>query len=153
GQIAGTPVVYFGSPIDSLGIFLWTDGNLISIARQGDSLPGGGHVSSASFRPGNYDVNDSGDVAFNAALDTGEQGVYQWSHGTLTLLAKTGTVIPGVGTIAGMDWFGEGLPSGGININDRGQVMFGATLAEGGGALLLATATGGGSSAITAAPI
>jgi hypothetical protein len=70
--------------------------------------------------------------------------VYVWSHGSLTLVAKTGAVVPGVGTIAGMDQVGKGLPSSGVDINDKGQVAFGVTLTSGGGALLLATPGGEG---------
>jgi hypothetical protein len=142
---------------DSQALFLYSEGRLIAIARQGDSLPGGGHLVSASFNPGNYDLNDNGDVAFNALLDTGAEGVYLWSHGALTLVAKTGTVVPGVGTVASLDQYGSGLPTGYVHLNDHGQVAFGAVLTNGGVALLLATpgSTGasvpGGNSAAAAA--
>jgi len=136
-------------PVDSQAIFLWSDGKLIAIARQGDSVPGG-HIVSASFRAGNYDLNDNGDVAFNALLDTGDEAVYVWSHGAITLVAKTGTVVPGVGTITSLDQYGEGLPNGFVALNDRGQVAFAVTLESGGGALLLATPGGKGSSDVAA---
>ena len=52
-------------------------------------------------------VNNAGEVVFNATLDTDDNaddlpdtGLYVWSHGSLRLVARTGTVIPGVGTIA-----------------------------------------------------
>src|SRR5262249_21215024 len=95
--------------------------------------------------PGNYSLNNKGDVAFNALLDNGDEGVYVWSHGSLTLVAKTGAMVPGVGTIAGMDQVGRGLPSSYVDINDKGQVAFGVTLTNGGGALLLAPPGGEGS--------
>jgi hypothetical protein len=42
-----------------------------------------------------------------------DTGAYVWSHGTLHLVARTGTVIPGVGTIS---YLGEFLNlSGGTN--------------------------------------
>jgi hypothetical protein len=142
--LAGTSVPVNGSTADSQAIFLWSDGRLISIARQGDAMPGGGHLVSAAFNPGMYDINSNGDVAFNALLDTGEEGVFLWSHGSLSLLAKTGTVIPGVGTIASLDQYGTGLPNGYVQINDPGQVAFAAVLTDGTVALLLATPTGQG---------
>jgi hypothetical protein len=140
--LQGTSILFNGSPADSQAIFLYTDGKLISIARQGDAVPGGAHIVSASLNPGNYDLNNNGDVAFNALLDTGDEGVFLWSHGALSLVAKTGTVVPGVGTIASLDQYGTGLPNGYVHLNDRGQVAFGVTLTDGGGALLLATPTG-----------
>jgi hypothetical protein len=134
-----TGVVIGGLPVDSQAIFLWSHGKLISIARQGDSMPGGGKLVSASFNPGNYALNERGDVAFNALLDNGKEGVFLWSHGSLTLVAETGTVIPGVGTIASLDEYGTGLPNSWVAFNDRGQVAFSAVLTNGGVDLLLAT--------------
>jgi hypothetical protein len=139
-----------GVPADSQAIFLWSGGELLSIARQGDAMPGGGHLVSASFNPGNYDLNNSGDVAFNALLDNGKEGVFLWSHGSLTLVAETGTVIPGVGTIASLDQYGTGLPNGLVSLNDRGQVAFTAVLTDGGVVLLMATPGGEGNSDVPA---
>jgi hypothetical protein len=140
--LAGTSVPFNGSTTDSQAIFLWSDGRLISIARQGDAMPGGGHLVSAAFNPGDYDINSNGDVAFNALLDTGEEGIFLWSHGSLSLVAKTGTVIPGVGTISSLDQYGTGLPNGYVHINDPGQLAFGVVLTDGNIALLLASPTG-----------
>jgi hypothetical protein len=56
------------------------------------------------------------------------------SGGKLRLVARTGTVIPGVGTLAqfinGNGIF-SGETSGGCVINNRGQVLFGAILSDG----------------------
>src|SRR5262249_14447167 len=142
--LAATSVPFNGSTTDSQAIFLWSAGQLISIARQGDAMPGGGHLVSAAFNPGDYDINSQGDIAFNALLDTGDEGVFLWSHGSLSLVAKTGTVIPGVGTIASLDQYGTGLPNGYVHINDPGQVAFAAVLTDGNVALLLATPPGQG---------
>jgi hypothetical protein len=76
--LRGTSALAFGSPADSQGIFLYTNGELISIARQGDSVPGG-HIVTASFQAGNYDLNNNGEVAFSALLDTGDTAAYLWS--------------------------------------------------------------------------
>ena len=87
---------------------------------------------------------------FNALLDNGDEGLYVFSHGSLSLVAKTGTVIPGVGKIAALDFFSLGVPSSFARINNRGQVAFGAALTNGGGALLLATPGGTGNSEVAA---
>jgi hypothetical protein len=96
-------------------------------------------------------VNNAGDVVFNAALDTHNEdgvpdtGLYVWSHGSPRLVARTGTVIPSVGTIARLGTIvptveGPNVgPNSGANNNDRGQVVFGATLTDGRGVLLVAT--------------
>ncbi len=101
-------------------------------------MPGGGTFVSGSFFVSNYGINNPGNVVFNCTLSTGQQGVYSVSHGKISLVAKTGTVIPGFGTVASLD-FGAGQPNGGALNNDSGQVLFGATFKEGGGALLVAS--------------
>ncbi len=61
-------------------------------------------------------------------------------------MARTGTPIPGVGTIArlvmNVPVVSPGdpdAPNSGANNNERGQVVFGATLTDKSGVLLLAT--------------
>src|SRR4029077_21282202 len=109
-----------------------------------------------------------GDVVFNATLDTStggvaDTGLYQWSHGQVSVIARTGTVIPGVGTIAAVtnpSAIVVGPPagvfptSGAVN-NDRGQVLFAVTLTDGTGVMLLYTPTASGESTRTlrAAPV
>src|SRR6516162_4446398 len=77
----------------------------------------------------------------NGVHDT---GLYARSNGKLQLVARTGTVISGVGTIAQINnplyadlyavaFFGE--PA----INDAGQIFFEATLTDGSGVLLIAS--------------
>src|SRR5262249_28848586 len=100
-------------------------------------------------------INEKGDVAFNALLDNGNEGVFLWSQGSLSLIAETGTVIPGVGTIDKLDEYGTGLPNSWVDINDQGQVAFAAVLTDGNVALLLATPSGqgGGSGAASRAAL
>src|SRR5262249_6360249 len=93
------------------------------------------------------------DVAFNALLDNGKEGVFLWSHGSLSLIAETGVVIPGVGTIDKLDEYGTGLPNSWVDINDQGQVAFAAVLTDGNVALLLATPTGQGAGGSRAASL
>jgi hypothetical protein len=86
-------------------------------------------------------------------LDTGEEGVYLYSKGALSLVAKSGDVIPGVGAIANFDMTGVGLPSAFVDLNDGGGILFGASLTGGGGALLLAKPTGQGTGGNRAASL
>ena len=78
---------------------------LSAIVRPGDAMPGGGHLFSISQITGNQKhINNQGDVVFTAVLDTNtggvpDTGLYQWSKGRLSLIARSGTVFPGVGTI------------------------------------------------------
>jgi hypothetical protein len=148
GDLTPAPDVY-----QHLGVFLYSDGKIVPVARPGDLMPGGtGHLFSASGVNGNTHVNNRGDVVFNATLDTStggvaDTGLYQWSHGQLSVIARTGTVIPGVGTIAAVtnpSAIVIGPPtgvfptSGAVN-NDRGQIIFAVTLTSGTGVMLLFT--------------
>ena len=91
-----------------IGVYLHRRGVTIAVARPGDEMPGGGRfVTSATIGGWQIDVNNAGEVVFNAALDTDDNGdgfldtgLYLWSHDKLRLVARTGTEIPGVGTIA-----------------------------------------------------
>ena len=73
--------------------------------------------------------------------------MYLFSNGKLRLVARTGTEIPGVGKIARLVQLNVPVtnepsvfvPNSGANNNDRGQVVFGATLTGERGVLLLAT--------------
>ena len=118
------------------------------VARPGDTMPGGGKFVTTGF--GTF-VNNRGEVLFTAALDKNgavESGLYVWSRGSLRLIARTGTVIPGVGTIGQITTGvpivpppppGTLYPVDGVS-NDSGQILFGATLSDGKtGVLLLAT--------------
>jgi hypothetical protein len=116
-------------------------------------MPGGGHLVTASVDAGQTHLNNEGDVVFNGILDTDvtgsgtkDTGLFQWSHGHLSLIARTGTVLPGVGTVKNLVMGVIVTPppptlvpnSSAVN-NDRGQVLFGATLTDGRGVLLLDT--------------
>lgn len=137
----------------SIGVFVYSGGVVSAVARPGDPMPGGGALVNASLIGGNVHINNRGDVAFNGVLSidadgdgTLDTGLFVWSHGTTRLVAHTGTVIPGVGTILQLAATQIIIPpppivtpnSGAIN-NDRGQLLFQATLTDGRGVLLLAT--------------
>src|SRR5262249_18812378 len=67
-----------------------------------------------------------------------------------SLVARSGTVIPGVGEIDALDTTGAGQPISFDRINDHGEVAFSARLVGGGGALLIATPRGAGNSTVAA---
>jgi hypothetical protein len=145
----GAPSSGFGN----MGVYLYSKGVNSVIARPGTAMPGGGNFVTASFFvSGEVHINNSREVAFAAQLDTDDDadgnpdtGLYVWSHGTLKLVARTGTVIPGLGTVQHLATATTGFPpppvptpsSGALN-NDRGQILFCATLTDGRGVLLLA---------------
>ena len=53
------------------GVYLHRRGVTIAVARPGDVMPGGGRfVTSATIIGWQIDVNNAGEVVFNAALDT-----------------------------------------------------------------------------------
>lgn len=140
------------------GVYLHSAGETIRVAGPDDKMPGGGMFVTASNIMGwQIHVNNAGDVVFNATLDTTtlstdegdpipDTGLYVWSHGSLSLVARTGTVIPGVGTIAHLVMnelvvlqSPAFVPNSGAHNNERGQVVFGATLDDNRGVLLVAT--------------
>ena len=130
----------------SLGYFLYSQGQLVSLGRPGDLMPGGGHFVRASLL--DLDLNARGDAVFSATLDTDDNGdglhdtgLFVWSMGSVRLVARTGTVIPGIGTIAHLQdppEVGFGRPHSNAVINPRGEIAFQATLADGRGVLLIA---------------
>jgi hypothetical protein len=129
------------------GVFLFSRGAVIPVACPGVPLPGGGTMASAGSQDATYSLNNQGQVSFAAVLNTddnsdgvADSGVYLFSNGSTSVVARTGTTLPGVGTIATVGLF-PGPPTaqaGGV-INDRGQVLFSATLTDGKVVLLLAT--------------
>ncbi len=149
GDITPCPSHTSPCPINNpLAVYFNSGHTTQAVALPGDLMPGGGKFVTSGF--GTY-VNNAGEVAFAAALDRNgavESGLYVWSHGSVRLVARTGTVIPGIGTIGQVSTgtmiippppLGTFFPAGGP-INNRGQILFGATLSDGKtGVLLLAT--------------
>jgi hypothetical protein len=133
---------------DALGVFLFSKDTIIAVARPGDAIPGGGTLVTAGNTDATYDLNQRGDVSFAATLSTDDNadgiadtGLYVFSKGSVRLVARTGTVVPGVGTIAylGLAPFSLSPAGTGGLINDRAQVLMFATLSDGRGVLLVAT--------------
>jgi hypothetical protein len=132
-------VVFVGqlTGVAGSGLFLHSDGATVPIARPGDPMPGGGNLVFAFGTSVFLHVNGTGEVAFLARLSTGNFGLYVSSLGVLRLVAGTGTVIPGAGTIVA----GSFIPGGAIN--ERGELPFTATVQNASGqvrvVLVLAT--------------
>jgi hypothetical protein len=134
--------------VRDIGLFLSSRGSLTAIIRPGDPLPGGGNLVTTSVTAPQFSFNDRGEVAFAATLDTvnsdgiRDTGVYvRTADGGLQLIARTGTVVAGLGTIAHINApvsIGSRLPAGGAVLNSRGDVLFTATLTDGLGVLLVA---------------
>jgi hypothetical protein len=132
--------------LERLGVFLYSKGTTRAIARPGDTMPGGGTMVTATTTPLGYHLNNRGDVSFAASLDTDGNGsadaagLYVAGQSGLRLVARTGTVIPGVGTIDYFSFPGDAslVNFAGAVINDNGQVFFQATLTDGRGVLLVA---------------
>jgi hypothetical protein len=132
-----TPAPDFGQ---TLAVYLYEGGKTRRVAGPGDPMPGGGNFATASFQIGNYDINDKGEVSFLAALDTStgldpDTGVYvRNGKGVIVLVARTGTVIPGLGTVAHIRHpynVGAPTPSSSALLSNDGKVVFVVTLTDG----------------------
>jgi hypothetical protein len=122
-----TPSPKPGDP-QILGVFVNSQGKTTAVACPDDPMPGGGRFATTSGGPYGARLNNRGDIAFVAQLDTrtngagvDDTGLYVLSRGQLRLVARTDTFIPGVGTIAQIIFSDPA-------INDRGQILFQATL-------------------------
>ncbi len=156
-------IAYFGAldagggeallpPHDNSGIFLYSHGKSIVVARPGDAMPGGGTMISAGFFTGELGLNEDGVVSFTATMDSDtngdtfhDTGLFTWANGKLSLVARSGTVLPGIGTIRDLhppDAQAFATTFSGAAINERGQIAFMAALTDGDGVLLLATPHG-----------
>jgi hypothetical protein len=102
------------------GFFRWSEEMTSAIAQSGDPAPGG-DTFNFPFTPSviytTYipSVNNDGDVVFSGPLSSGYTGVFKFSGGELTSVARPGDPMPRVGTIYSAD-------TG--SINDAGQVSF-----------------------------
>ncbi len=107
------------------GIFLRSPtGELTAVARTDDTAPGGGQFRSF----GHPAMNNLGVIAFTARLDDLSEGLFRFANGTVTALARTGNFPLGGGTF---DRFSGLSSTEGPAINDAGQVVFLAILADG----------------------
>jgi hypothetical protein len=124
------------------GIFLTIDGVLTEVVRANDPAPDGNgsfvfFTSAADYTPL---INNHGQLAFradfNISRDADEGIVFRDKDGSLLLVAREGQVLEGSTITAldlhGSDWVGLKRDFGGRKaLNERGQVVFRATLADG----------------------
>jgi hypothetical protein len=107
------------------GIFLQRRGRILTVAREGDRVPGVGRLSGFGKHP-TPALSDNGTVAFAAAVSGGRavEGIFAWSAGRLRAIATTGSPAPGMpsSVLAGLD-----VPA----INARGDIVFLATIRRG----------------------
>ena len=108
------------------------DGGITAVAAPGDSLPGG-TMANTTFNQGAHAINNAGAVAFVAQLDADtngdsvqDTGVYLYDAGAIRTVVRTGTVIPGLGTVVHVNnpfFVGGAYPWPGVHLNERGQVL------------------------------
>lgn len=129
--------------IEKAGVFLWSRGSVIAVARPGDSMPGGGRMVSASGYVQGYSLNDRGEVFFFARLSTDrdgdgkdDNGVFVWKDGTIRTVLRSGTNLPGMGTVS---LISSGLGFGAAVSNNNGEVLTYVTTTAGNGYLVKAT--------------
>jgi len=100
------------------GIFLRRGERILTVAREGDRVPGVGRLAGFGKHP-TPALNDGGLVAFAAAVSGGRavEGIFAWSAGRLRPVALTGAPAPGIpsGVLAGLD-----SPA----LNARGDIVF-----------------------------
>jgi len=135
GDVAFIADVSQDSDFSEPSVFLYSKGKRIVIAAPGYKMPGGGKFARTGFNNQSVAINNVAEIVFNAALQDGAQGIYVWRHGSLALVAKTGTNV-GPGIIANVD---QGAGDTQVAINDAGQVLFSAQYQSGGGGLIVAT--------------
>ena len=127
-------VAFLGKLDPSLdnGLFLRTAGTTQLVARDFQRIPDVGDVvvSFPIFRAWmpDYALNNRGQIAFLVGLFDPELGTFgpavlSWDAGTIRLVARPGTSVPGVGTI-------ENIYNS-LLINDRGQILLQAQLVDG----------------------
>jgi len=105
------------------------------VARPDDTLPGGKTMNTTTNSPGSHAIDDAGNVAFSVVLNSDanndgipDTGVYLWSAGTIVTVVETGTVIPGLGTVAHVNNY-YNVPDNpynanpGVHMNARGQIL------------------------------
>lgn len=140
-------VVYIGWLDAAVGVFVNRNGVNSAVARTQDAAPGGGHYFNFGCNQGNYGIADDGKIAFGAVLDTDNDydtwegtGMFvSGGPGGVVQVARTGTVLPGIGTVASVGYDAPCAAGTGGLINNRGQVLFMAILTNGDQVMLLAT--------------
>jgi hypothetical protein len=107
------------------GLFVWSRGRIVAVARAGARVPGAGILSGFGKHPAPA-IADDGTVVFAAAVTGGSaaEGIFSARAGRIRPIALSGAAAPGVasGTLTALD-----APA----VNARGDVAFLATVRRG----------------------
>jgi hypothetical protein len=127
-------IAFFAQPFTSpSGMFVLSNNQFTTLARDGGTAPGGGFFSLFFPDPRLGPViSDNGSVAFASDLSIGGRGVFLFSQGVLTRI-----VGPGDGSPDGSIFFSADAPT----INASGQVAFSGQTGKGFGVFLFSGGT------------
>jgi hypothetical protein len=124
-------VVFRGALGDDEGLFLWQKATGIkTIAKTGTDLPGGGKFQQVEDgRRHSAIINNTGQVAALIWIGDNDGGVlvYNVADGTMSVVARTGQDLPGVGKITAMG-LNRGVTSWNLGLNDHGDLLFAAQI-------------------------
>jgi len=108
--------------------YLLSNGQFITLARDGDPAPGGGFFSIPFLDPRvNPVISNNGTVAFAAGLSTGGRGIFTFAQGTLSRIVAPGDPSPDGSTFFSAD---------NLTINSSGQIAFTGQTGNGFGVFL-----------------
>ncbi len=134
-----------GSNFDRDGIWVASGSTTRLVAREGDAAPGLAGQTFASFASDDQGpaANESGTVVFQAATNTGVNGIWRWRNGDLRLLLTPGDFLQiGPSDSREVTSFSVKLGSGGQSgvpsgLNDRGQLVVKVSFKFGTSAVIL----------------
>lgn len=118
GMVVFNGIIRQGSGEDATekqAIIRYANGQHQLVAVESQLAPGDAQF--VSFNSKDLWINNDGEIAFIASLDDGDEGVFLWLGGRLTLVAKGQRQAPGLG---GRE-YGQ-FES--VMLNDRGEVVF-----------------------------
>ena len=128
GEIAFTSIFLTGTGVtrgNDNAVFSDVGGSLSLVAREGDAAPGAGEGVALGDFLGSPVLNDQGEIAFRTFLtgtgvtDGNNVATFSDVGGSLSLVAREGDPVPGVGEGETLEFFLDEL-----SINDQGEVVF-----------------------------
>ncbi len=127
-------IAFFAESFPSAnGIYVLSNNQFTTLARDGSAAPGGGFFNLPFSDPRLGPViSDNGSVAFASDLSTGGRGVFLFSHGVLTRLVGPGDASPN-----GSTFFSADAPT----INASGQIAFSGQTGNGFGVFIFSGGT------------
>jgi hypothetical protein len=140
-------VVFVDSQIHAAtGLYLFQSGVVTRVLAPGDTAPDTGGRTFVSF--GRPSMTSTGRIVFWAGLDAfpGDRGIFVHDSGLGSLIALEGGAAPGGGTFADL-----GSAFGPL-MNESGEILFGAILADGREGIFLVDSEGSSRVVITGQP-